>query len=77
MMSLNNQSVNVSRVELIKCLNDNLKIHQKEYKQAIVDYQKKIKDEVNSLKKRLKKVISQKSDLISSHLCLMKKIFKM
>lgn len=55
MMTLNNQSVNVSRAELIKCLSNNLKIHQKEYKQAVIDYQKKIKDEVNSLKKRIEK----------------------
>lgn len=62
MISLNSQSVNVNRIELLEYLRKNREKHILEYQQAVDCYQDAM---VNALKKKLKEVRSGKATELS------------
>lgn len=48
MMNLRQRSVNVKRTELIEALKKNLEIHRAEYKEALVDFKKRLLEDLEA-----------------------------
>lgn len=42
MMTMNGQTVNVKRTELLKALQTNFEIHKKEYEELVIEYRRKL-----------------------------------
>jgi len=53
MISANQRSVNVNRLQLLECLKKNLEIHKKDYQEALVGYKIKLEADLAGALKRL------------------------
>ena len=56
MMNIRQRSVNVARLELLEKLKENLEIHRAEYKEALVEFQTRLLEDLKIAHKRVSKV---------------------
>lgn len=54
MMNIRQRSVNVNRLELLEKLKENLKIHQAEYAEAVLEYRARLEEDLKLALKRVK-----------------------
>lgn len=55
-MNIRQRSVNVSRIELLAKLKENLELHRKEYKEALVEFQTRLLEDLKLAHKKVSKV---------------------
>lgn len=56
MMNIRQRSVNVSRVELLFKLRENLELHRREYAEAVLEYRARLEEDLAIALKKVKKV---------------------
>lgn len=57
MMNIRQRSVNVSRVELLAKLKENLATHRKEYQEALVEYHTRLQEDLKLALKKVGRVV--------------------
>ena len=57
MMNIRQRSVNVSRVELLEKLKQNLEAHRKEYEEALVEYHTRLQEDLKLALKKVGRVV--------------------
>lgn len=55
MMTMHQRSVNVSRVQLLEKLRENLEIHKKEYEEALAEFKARLIEDLQLAVKKVKK----------------------